>query len=197
MNDYEETIQSMNKEIANNFVNDGFIGKTKLTDLQKVEGKDKYSGKNLTTAAKNIKKIIKDMYPDLLMVKITSSRFSGGDSIHAHIVYDINSSKEEVSQYQDMAVKIDHIISVFSDSGFDSMTDSSFSLRNEINENYGSAKDISCGSRSYDPGEKESFSKKKITAERKALMKITKEEKKELTKIIKQGDSIKVKKKRL
>lgn len=197
MNNYEESIQSMNKELTKSIVDEGCIGKTKLTDLQKIEGKDKYSGKNLTTATKNIKKIIKDMYPDLLMVKVSSSRFAGGDSIHAHIVYDINSSKEEVSQYKEMASKIDRIIAVFSDRGFDSMTDSSFSLTNVINENYGSATYVSCGSRSYNPEEQESFSKKKITAERKALMKIMKEEKKELTKIIKQGDSIKVKKKRL
>lgn len=197
MNNYEESIQSMNKELTKSIVDDGYIGKTKLTDLQKIEGKDKYSGKNLTTATKNIKKIIKDMYPDLLMVKVSSSRFAGGDSIHAHIVYDTNASKEEVSQYKEMASKIDRIIAVFSDSGFDSMTDSSFSLGNEINENYGSAKYVSCSSRSYYPEEQESFSKKKITAERKVLMKILKEEKKELTKIMKKDDTIKFSKKRL
>lgn len=197
MNDYESNIQLMNKERAQNVINDGCIGKTKLTELQKIEGKDKYSGKSLTTAAKNIKKIVKDMYPELLMIKIMSSRFSNGDSIGVSIVYDIMESKEEILKYKEIASKIDRIISVFSDSGFDSMTDSSFSLRNEINENYGSAKYVSCGSRSYHPEEKESFSKKKITAERKTLMKIMKEEQKELTKIMKKDDGIKVNKKRL
>ena len=175
MSDYEDRVRENSKEQSDSITSEGFIGKTKLSNLVKIEGKDRYSGKNLTTATKNIKRIIKDMYPELLMVKVTSDRFAGGDSIHATIIYDVATNEKDQEKFSEMASKIDEIISVFSDSGFDGMTDSSFSVRNSINENYGSSKYVDCGARSYYEDEESSFLKKKANAEKKELMKVLKQ----------------------
>lgn len=175
MSDYEDKVKENSKNHSDSIVEEGFIGKTKLSNLVKIEGKDRYSGKNLTTATKNIKRIIKDMYPKLLMVKVTSERFAGGDSINATIIYDVGANEKEQEKFSEMASEINKIISVFSDSGFDGMTDSSFSVRNSINENYGSSKYVDCGARSYYEDEENSFLKKKASAEKKELMKVLKQ----------------------
>lgn len=172
MYDYDEITQK-NESIANQIIEENKIGNTKLEKLEVLE--EKYSSKRLNIAAKNIKKIVKDLYPEILMVKIASSRFANGDSITVSLIYDKNISEEEQKEYRRKEKHIEGIISVFSDSGFDGMTDSSYSLSNSFNNKYGSAKFVHASARSYYDEEKESFFKKKIKEEKKQIEKVLKQ----------------------
>ena len=188
MSDYEEQVKNNMDLKSEELIENGKIGNTLLTDL--IKAPQKY---DLTTAAKNIKKIVKDLCPETYLIKIKSSRFAGGDSINVDIVHDTEITDVQRSDIKKLARDIEKLLQVFSDRGFDSMSDSSFSTSTSFNDNYGSSSYIHCKSRSYYKEEYESFKKvegKLAKKEKKILMKALSKESKKKSKISEQNDTL-------
>lgn len=169
---YEKEVCNASENQANDLEKIGKIGNTPLSELIQVSGK--YDPKGPAIGAKNIKKIIKGICPETYMIKVSSCRYSMGDSINISLIYDKNASQAEIDKFKQLAQDISKIVKVFSCKGNDSMDDSSFAISNVINDKFGGADYVSCSARSYYDEEFESFKKherKTVEKEKKVLMK--------------------------
>lgn len=176
----EEKVKSKIEIESEKTIESGKIGNTLLKDLIKTN--EKY---DLTTAAKNIKKIVKDLCPENYLIKIKSSRYAGGDSVSIDIIHDKEATDIQRAEIKQLAYDIGQLLKIFRDTGFDGMDDSHYTMETPFNESYGSTSYIHCKSRPYSKEEYESFKKnekKNIEKEKKILLKaLKKSEKKELS----------------
>lgn len=171
MMDYEERLKSSSDELFKN----GKIGNTPLDKL--VVNETNFA--NQKVAAKNIKRVVADLCPEDVLIKIKSSSFSMGDSVDVTVIHDQNLTKERQKQFEDLSRTIEAIIDIFSDGGMEDQSGVYHSGRNEFNKKYGSTKYVNCYVREYYDEDKISFLKKKSKIEKNELSKLLKTSKNE------------------